>query len=80
LNRPNYRQVLECASPLALSEGESPNKGGKVLPQSKTFRGISDPGWSDLVAEWKESAMRDSGCSRGAYAFMQMRYKEIHDS
>ena len=34
---PNFRQVLECASPLALSSRTEPFESGRGLPQSKTL-------------------------------------------
>src|SRR5437773_1273693 len=37
MNRPPYRQVLECASPLALSNLVQGRKSGRGLPQSKTL-------------------------------------------
>lgn len=55
---PNRRQVLECASPLAHSERESPGKSVSGRPQSKTLRGKSDPDWPALVEEWKATQMR----------------------
>ena len=58
MNHPNRRQVLECASPLALSAGESPNKSGRGLPQSKTLRGKFDPDWPALGTEWKATQAR----------------------
>ncbi len=61
MSRPHCRQVLDCASPLALSKVESPHKSGRGLPQSKTLRGKSDPHWPALVAEWKATQARLRG-------------------
>ena len=37
MNLPPYRQVLECASHLALSDLVRGRKSGRGLPQSKTL-------------------------------------------
>ncbi len=58
MNRPNRRQVLDCASPLALSESVSPTQSGRGLPQSKTLRGKLDRDWPMLVAKWKVMQLR----------------------
>ncbi len=42
MNRPHRRKVLECASPLALSDGPTRSESGRGLPQSKT-----PPRWFD---------------------------------
>jgi len=42
MNLPPYRQVLECASPLALSALVRGRKSGRGLPQSKTLIWLRD--------------------------------------
>jgi hypothetical protein len=37
MNRPRVRQVLDCASPLALWPIPAPSESGRGLPQSKTL-------------------------------------------
>lgn len=37
INRPQRRQVLDCASPLALLKAGSPSGSGRGLPRSKTL-------------------------------------------
>ena len=37
MNQPAHREVLECASPLALSDLVCGRKSGRGLPQSKTL-------------------------------------------
>ena len=37
MNQPAHREVLECASPLALSDLVRGRKSGRRLPQSKTL-------------------------------------------
>jgi xylan 1,4-beta-xylosidase len=48
------RQVLECASPLALSDGSTREESGSGLPQSKTLSQGSrdDFDWSELELPW----------------------------
>jgi deoxyribonuclease V len=58
MNLPNCRQVLDCASPLALSGNEMPVKSGGGSPHSKTLRGKADPDWQALLAEWKATQTR----------------------
>src|SRR5436309_3861478 len=43
MNRTPRRQVLECASPLALSNLVQGRKGGRGLPQSKTLARLRPP-------------------------------------
>src|SRR5437763_13423878 len=45
MNVPPYRQVLECASPLALSDLVRGRKSGRGLPQSKTLARLRPPHW-----------------------------------
>src|SRR5207249_7480173 len=52
MNLPPYRQVLECASPLALSALVRGRKSGRGLPQSKTLAGLRPPprgSWSQCM-------------------------------
>ena len=52
MNLPPYRQVLECASPLALSALVRGRKSGRGLPQSKTLarqRPFSRGSWSQCM-------------------------------
>ncbi len=54
VNRSSRRQVLDCASPLALSDRVRGRKSGRGLPQSKTLarRGPTRrSSWSDCVVE-----------------------------
>ena len=54
MNLPPYRQVLECASPLALSTLVRGRKSGRGLPQSKTLARQRRPrrgSWSQCVRE-----------------------------
>jgi len=37
MNRRFCREVLDCASALALFDGQSASEGGRGLPQSKTL-------------------------------------------
>jgi hypothetical protein len=43
MNRPFCREVLDCASPLALFHGVSLSESGRGLPQSKTLARNSCP-------------------------------------
>src|SRR5207249_11657843 len=52
MNLPPYRQVLECASPLALSDLVRGRKSGRGLPQSKTLARLRPPprgSWSQCM-------------------------------
>src|SRR5438876_9724096 len=52
MNLPPYRQVLECASPLALSDLVRGRKSGRGLPQSKTLARLRPPprgSWSQCL-------------------------------
>src|SRR5438552_17580830 len=52
MNRTPRRQVLECASPLALSNLVQGRKSGRGLPQSKTLARQRPPGrgsWSQCM-------------------------------
>jgi len=52
MNLPPYRQVLECASPLALSDLVRGRKSGRGLPQSKTLARQRPPrrgSWSQCM-------------------------------
>ena len=52
MNQPAQREVLECASPLALSDLVRGRKSGRRLPQSKTLARQRPPcrgSWSQCV-------------------------------
>ena len=53
----NGRQVLDCASPLALSNCGQPIKSGRGLPQSKT---LSRPPQT-LFGSWPQCAFKVVG-------------------
>ena len=60
MNLPLYRQVLECASPLALCDLFRGRKSGRGLPQSKTLARLRPPrrgSWSQcaLPMAWRLS-------------------------
>jgi hypothetical protein len=46
MNRPFRREVLECASPLALFDNPGPSESGRGLPQYKTLARGSWPRWA----------------------------------
>jgi len=43
MNHPPFRQVLDCASPLALLDGHRAGESGRGLPHSKTLARKSTP-------------------------------------
>ena len=52
MNQPAHREVLECASPLALSDLVRERKSGRGLPQSKTLARQRPPrrgSWSQCM-------------------------------
>ena len=54
MNQPAQREVLECASPLALSDLVRERKSGRGLPQSKTLARQRPPrrgSWSQCLRE-----------------------------
>ena len=54
MNQPAHREVLECASPLALSDLVRGRKSGRGLPQSKTLARQRPPGhgsWSQCKSK-----------------------------
>ena len=54
MNQPAHREVLECASPLALSDLVRERKSGRGLPQSKTLarqRPFSRGSWSQCMRQ-----------------------------
>src|SRR5437667_12698220 len=58
MNQPAHCEVLECASPLALSDLVRGRKSGRGLPQSKTLARQRPPrrgSWSQCVRERKEA-------------------------
>ena len=60
MNQPAQREVLECASPLALSDLVRARKSGRGLPQSKTLARQRPPrrgSWSQCKrqSEWRLS-------------------------
>src|SRR5438094_5643756 len=61
MNVPPYRQVLECASPLALSDLVRGRKSGRGLPQSKTPARLRPPHWGSWSQCLRQS---ETGLSR----------------
>ena len=54
INQPAHREVLECASPLALSDLVRGRKSGRGMPQSKTLARLRRPhrgSWSQCMRE-----------------------------
>ena len=54
MNRPSHREILDCASPLALSDLVRGRKSGRGLPQSKTLarqRPFSRGSWSQCMGK-----------------------------
>jgi len=52
MNRPSHREILDCASPLALSHPAPGRNSGRGLPQSKTLarqRPFSRGSWSQCM-------------------------------
>ena len=52
MNRPSHREILDCASPLALSHPARGRNSGRGLPQSKTLarqRPFSRGSWSQCM-------------------------------
>ena len=61
-NLPPYRQVLECASPLALSDLVRGRKSGRGLPQSKTLARLRAPrrgSWSQCMPQGEMRLFRN---------------------
>src|SRR5437899_4703047 len=55
MNQPAQREVLECASPLALSDLVRGRKSGRGLPQSKTLARLRPPHWGSW-SQWKRKS------------------------
>lgn len=71
MNRPHCRKVLECASPLALSDGPTQPECGRGLPQSKTqprwFDAPFGSGFRGVVLDiWKPGMRRSANLRSGA--------------
>ena len=58
MNQPAQREVLECASPLALSDLVRARKSGRGLPQSKTLARQRPPRRGSLPQCMRESERR----------------------